>query len=130
MNAKCPQGILFLAAQLDNLGFYKEADAVEVYLSKISKTGNAQNYQSPSLLADSLHKIVNHLMYRADPEKRIKYLQSVKAKLTQVNPLDISQKNPNPSTAIGAAINIVKNVLIGQHPSTIAAVLAALQTLL
>lgn len=113
-----------LAGDLDRFGLFGEANLLDLRIK------TALVYQSPDDLAESLTRIVHHLMMRANPEKHAKYLESVRRNISKINPLELAQKNANPSTSIGAAINVVKNILIGQHPAVIAATLSKLQVLL
>lgn len=115
--------LIQLANDLDAAGDYRAANIIDYCICKKA----AVSYQSPMSLADSLYRVIKHLMQRTSLEKQQNYLQSIRKGLMKLSPVEISTKKSNPASSIGAAINIVKNVLIGQPVSVIVDVLAALQ---
>lgn len=122
MQPKQLLGLVRAASLFDSVGCYDEADLVDLVIKEA-----AASYQNPYLMADSLARVLQHLMYRASPEKHIGYRQSLQKGLMRLNPLELAEKSPNNATAVGAAINIVKNVLLGQPPAVISEVVSRLQ---
>lgn len=84
----------------------------------------------PQETAYSLYRIILHMIQRASPEKRTQYLNSMRRSLNKLNALDIAMKRSNPQAGVGAAINIIKNILIGQDPGIINSVLMELRRLI
>lgn len=115
--------VLGLACELDRCGYFKEADWLEASLKKSAYLP----YQSPKDTATSIKTILSHLMMRVKPEKQQEYLQKMRIRLSRMSPLELASKKQNPSSAVGTAVSIVKNLLMGQHPSVIAAILGDLQ---
>lgn len=122
MRAKHVRGLKTAAEIFDKAGFYIEANATDDLLRQA-----AAQYQDPLLMADSLARVLQHLMYRASPEKHQGYRESLMKGLMRLSPLELAAKSPNNATAVGAAVNIIKNVLMGQPPSVIVEVIQRLE---
>lgn len=84
----------------------------------------------PKDTAITLVRLIHHLMQRSKIQNRPKFLQNIREHLTDLNPYMLSKKKNNPSAAIGAAINIMKNVLQSQPPTVISSILGQLYRML
>lgn len=84
----------------------------------------------PRDTAITLVRLIHHLMQRSKIQNRPKFLQNIREHLTELNPYMLSKKKNNPSAAIGAAMNIMKNVLQSQPPTVISSILGQLYRML
>lgn len=114
-----------LANSLDQEGLYKEADLIDYCV--LLKNAQYGSIMGVDALAGSIYQILQYLAQRSSPDKQFKFWENVRKGLMRLNPVIIGQKKSNPAASTGAAINIIKNVLIGQHPSIVAGVLSQLQ---
>jgi hypothetical protein len=85
---------------------------------------------NPKDTAVTLVRLIHHLMQRSKIHNRPKFIQNIREHLTELNPYMLSKKRNNPSAAIGAAMNIMKNVLQSQPPTVIGAILGQLYRML
>lgn len=120
--------LLLIADELEDLGLHKEAMVVEASFNP--KIADLTQYMPPQAVADSLLRIFTHLMHRANIKDRARFLNSIKNGLVKINPVELSNKRNNPTSAIGASINIVKNILVGQDLNTVVNVLDSLKRVL
>jgi hypothetical protein len=84
----------------------------------------------PKDTAVTLVRLIHHLMQRSKIQNRPKFLQNIREHLSELNPYMLSKKKNNPSAAIGAAMNIMKNVLQSQPPTVISSILGQLYRML
>ena len=84
----------------------------------------------PKDTAITLVRLIHHLMQRSKIQNRPKFMQNIREHLSDLNPYMLSKKKNNPSAAIGAAINIMKNVLQSQPPMVISSILGQLYRML
>jgi hypothetical protein len=84
----------------------------------------------PKDTAITLVRLIHHLMQRSKIQNRPKFIQNIREHLVELNPYMLSKKKNNPSAAIGAAINIMKNVLQSQPPTVISSILGQLYRML
>jgi hypothetical protein len=84
----------------------------------------------PKDTAVTLVRLIHHLMQRSKIQNRPKFIQNIREHLTELNPYMLSKKKNNPSAAIGAAMNIIKNVLQSQPPTVISSILGHLYRML
>jgi|SRR3990172_2010438 len=80
----------------------------------------------PKDTAITLVRLIHHLMQRSKIHNRPKFLQNIREHLSELNPYMLSRKKSNPAAAIGAVINIMKNVLQSQPPTVISSILGQL----
>lgn len=85
---------------------------------------------NPRDTAITLVRLIHHLMQRSKIQNRPKFVQNIREHLTELNPYMLSKKRNNPSAAIGAAMNIMKNVLQSQPPTVISSILGQLYRML
>jgi hypothetical protein len=85
---------------------------------------------NPKDTAITLTRLVHHLMQRSKIQNRPKFVQSIREHLSELNPYMLSKKKNNPSAAIGAALNIIRNVLQSQPPTVISSILGSLYKML
>lgn len=111
-----------LANSLDQAGLFAEADLID---NRLLKEG--EGVLSPQEAAYSLYRILMHLQQRAGPENQASFLNNLRKGLAKVNAIDIASKKPNPAAAVGAAVNIIKNILMGQDPTVISTTIMELQ---
>ena len=114
-----------LANDLDKRELYREADAIDFLITPALKESTTPAL-APQEGALTLTRLIHHLMQRSKIENRNKFIESIKEHLAMLNPLEISRKKNNPSSAIGAAINIIKNVLQAQPATVISSILGQL----
>lgn len=117
--------LFIIADELEGLGLHKEAFVVEASFN--NKIADLTQYLPPQVVAESLLRIFTHLMHRANIKDRAKFLNSIKKGLAKINPVEMSTKKNNPTSSIGAAINIVKNIITGQDLNTVINVLDSLK---
>lgn len=79
------------------------------------------------VVAETIQRLVLHLMDRANIKDRAKYLNSIRNGIGKINPAIVSQKRNNPTSAIGAIINIVKTLVSAQDINTVATVLSEIR---
>lgn len=102
-------------------------------LSKAAGPTDGRRYSDPLPPKDTaitLVRLIHHLMQRSKIQNRPKFLQNIREHLTELNPYMLSKKKNNPSAAIGAAMNIMKNVLQSQPPTVISSILGQLYRML
>lgn len=84
----------------------------------------------PRDVAITLTRLMHHLMQRSKIQNRPKFIQSIREHLSELNPYMLSKKKNNPSAAIGAGLNIIKNVLQSQPAPVISSILGQLYRML
>ena len=94
----------------------------------ISKRAALEN--PARMTAQSLFKIIKFLFYRVPPAKRPEFFSRLKGKIMRVSPGEISIKKLSPSSSIGQAISLSKNLLSGLNPNFVRAVLVELTHIL
>ncbi len=102
-------------------------------LSKAAAPGDPPKHSdplNPRETAITLVRLLHHLMQRSKIQNRPKFLQNVREHLVEINPYMLSRKKSNPSAAIGAAMNIIKNVLQSQPPTVISSIMGQLNRML
>ncbi len=102
-------------------------------LSKAAAPGDPPKHSdplNPRETAITLVRLLHHLMQRSKVQNRPKFLQNVREHLVEINPYMLSRKKSNPSAAIGAAMNIIKNVLQSQPPTVISSIMGQLNRML
>jgi len=117
--------LMLIADELESMNLHKEAFIVEASFNH--KIADLTKYLPPQTVATSLVRIFVHLMQRANISNRQKFMNSIRNGIAKINPVELSNKRNNPTSAIGAAINIIKNLLIGQDLNTVINVLDALK---
>jgi len=117
--------LFIIADELESLGLHREAFVVEASFNP--KIADLTQYLPPQTVAESLLRIFTHLLHRANIKDRARFFNSIKRGLVKINPVETSSKRNNPTSAIGAAINIVKNILMGQDLNTVVNILDALK---
>lgn len=74
--------------------------------------------QDPAqLTADSLFKIIKFMFYRVPKKQKSKLMSRLRGKIVRLNPGELGLKNMPPSTAIGQAVSMTKNLLSGLNPA-------------
>lgn len=104
--------MITVAHSLDKAGLRKEADIVDASIRKEAVVTQVSN---PLELSQTILRILYHFVQKVKPENQNKYIQSLRNRLLRVNPLELSEKAPNPGAGVGASLSIVKNILGGHN---------------
>jgi len=80
--------------------------------------------------AQSLFKIIQFLFYRVPEKDKSKFFARVRGKIIRLSPAELGVKELPPTSAIGQAITLAKNLLFGLNPVFIRSVLMELTKIL
>jgi hypothetical protein len=119
-----------LACDLDQAELYAEADLIDKYIISRGQqdiSSKPIGMLDPRDTAYTLHRMILHLLQRSGSENQVSFFNNLRKGLNNLSAVEISAKNANPAAAVGAAINIIKNVLTGQDASIVSAVIMELQ---
>lgn len=87
--------------------------------------------QDPAkMTAESLFKIIKFMFYRVPEKQKNRFLSRLRGKIIRIHPGELSVKKLPPSSAIGQAISISKNLLSGLNPAFTNRVITELSKLL
>lgn len=67
--------------------------------------------------ADSLFKIIKFIFYRVPEKQKSRFMSRLRGKIVRLHPGELGVKNLPPSSAIGQAISLTKNLLTGLNPA-------------
>lgn len=90
---------------------------------KVEKVANASDLGDAPLAGQYLANIIKFTLNRVDPDKRAKALHTVLRKIYFLDENVLGGKQMPASSSIGQSISFVKNVLIGNEPQYIRAVI-------
>jgi len=82
------------------------------------------------MTADSLFKIIKFIFYRVPEKQKRKFMGRLRGKIVRIHPGELGIKKMPPSSAIGQAIGITKNLLSGLNPAFINQVIMELVKML
>lgn len=80
--------------------------------------------------AQSLFKIIQFMFYRIPEKDKKRFFSRVRGKVVRMSPAQLGGKNLPPSTAIGQAVALTKNLLSGLNPVFVKSVLIELTKML
>lgn len=118
--------LIKVATILDGHGLFEAAD----HIDQIICVADLTTYVSPQQVAETMRRVIIHLIHRSKIQNRDKFIASLRKSMIKLNPVMLSMKKNNPSSAIGAAINILRSILVGQTPTVISQVLTQLERML
>lgn len=85
---------------------------------KLSKRHLTKEGQDPAqLTADSLFKIIKFIFYRVPEKQKSRFMSRLRGKIVRIHPGELGVKKLPPSSAIGQAVAITKNLLSGLNPA-------------
>ena len=74
--------------------------------------------QDPAkLTADSLFKVIKFIFYRVPEKQKSRFMSRLRGKIVRLHPGELGVKKLPPSTAIGQAVAMTKNLLSGLNPA-------------
>jgi len=80
--------------------------------------------------ANSLFKIIQFLFYRVPEKDKNRYFSRIRGKVVRMSPAQLGNKKMPPTTVIGQAVALTKNLLSGLNPVFVKAVMIELTKIL
>lgn len=103
----------------------------QIQLSKRHTIKEAQvPFASPRRAAESIYRVIQFMFHRVPIKHRRRFMHRLIGKLVRISPAQIGSKKLPSSAAIGQAIGITKNLLMGLEPGFIGLVLQELSRIL
>lgn len=100
---------------------------MELGLTKEARRIRSLAYVDPSLnpndMAQSILRIIYHFVQKVDPEKQSGYIDNLRNQLYGVDLMELSGRKKNPGAGVGGTVSITKNILGGQPPDFVNAVM-------
>jgi len=84
----------------------------------------------PDQAAASIFKIIQFMFHRVPVRLRGRFLRRLRGKVLRISSVDLGAKRLPPSSAIGQAIGITKNLLMGLDPGFVGQVIIELGKIL
>jgi transcription termination factor NusB len=97
---------------------------------KLSKRHIKESQDPARMTAESLFKIIKFIFYRVPEKQKSRFLSRLRGKIIRIHPGELGVKKLPPSSAIGQAIAIAKNLLSGLNPAFTNRVIVELSKLL